>query len=357
MQATHFYKQAVYLWVFLWSATFSLWAGNLDASGKKQITKVYPANSHTTVRADNRFGNITVEHWDRNEVEFRILIESKARKEKTAQSNLNKVSISFSQAGNMVEASTSMENLNQRDEERVTVDYTILVPSFVKLDLEQQFGNISLPESHDGECALKVKFGNIAGGVFTKPLSVESQFSNVTLGDMEKVELELKHCGKVTIGNAGYADIDCQFSTFKAGSLAKVNLDEKHSKVSIKECGDITMSVQHSDIELGRLSRSVDVESLAHSTLEIKDLRPGFSHIKGSASFGTVKIQTPVTNSFDFSLKSTFGSIKIGSGFNMLRQADIERNNKKEMRGKINNGSKSLIDFTGSYTNISIQAL
>lgn len=357
MQATHFYKQAVYLWVFLWSATFSLWAGNLDASGKKQITKVYPANSHTTVRADNRFGNITVEHWDRNEVEFRILIESKARKEKTAQSNLNKVSISFSQAGNMVEASTSMENLNQRDEERVTVDYTILVPSFVKLDLEQQFGNISLPESHDGECALKMKFGNIAGGVFTKPLSVESQFSNVTLGDMEKVELELKHCGKVTIGNAGYADIDCRFSTFKAGSLAKVNLDEKHSKVSIKECGDITMSVQHSDIELGRLSRSVDVESLAHSTLEIKDLRPGFSHIKGSASFSTVKIQTPVTNSFDFSLKSTFGSIKIGSGFNMLRQADIERNNKKEMRGKINNGSKSLIDFTGSYTNISIQAL
>lgn len=358
MQATtRIHKQILWLCVLTIAATSTLWAGNMESSQKKEITRSYPVNSNTVLSVDNRFGNIVIEHWDKKEVEFRIVIESKAKNISTAAQNLDKVSVDFSKRSSAIEATTQMDNLNQRDNERVTVDYTILAPKDIKLDLKQQFGNINLPERNEGTVSLEIKFGNLAGGSFTSLVSVESQFSNVTLGNLVTADLELKHSGKVIIGDARNITVECSFSNLKANAVGNMELDEKHSGVNIKECEAITMRVQHSSIDIGKLSRSAEVESLSHSTLTIGNLSPDFDFIAAEASFGTLKIKTPASSSFLLDANTSFGDVKLSSAFNLSNVTRIEKNNKKDINAKVNGGGNSRIEFNGNFSTLSIKEL
>ncbi|WP_106832288.1 DUF4097 family beta strand repeat-containing protein [Parabacteroides pacaensis] len=357
MQAISILKQITGICVLFFLSTSVLLAGNMDYSQKKEMTKSFSANKNTTLSVNNRFGNIVLEHWEKNEVKIRVVIESKADSHKTAESNLDKVSVRMNKKGNTIEAITQMSNLDQRDNERVRVDYTLLIPSDIKLNLEQQFGNITLPESHQGVSSFIIKFGNIVGGNFTAPVYIESQFSNVTLGNLTSVEMELKHSEKVRIANAEDVNVECQFSNLKAGNLQNIKLNERHSNIEIKSCNHITMDVQHSEITIHRLKTSAEIASLSHSTLEIKDLSGDFAFLRATASFGNIKLKLPTSASFQLDANTSFGDIKIDPAFKLENQTYIEKNNKKDISAYVNGGKNGHVEFNGSFSTITIKEL
>lgn len=357
MQAISVLKQITGICVLFFLSTSVLLAGNMDYSQKKEITKSFPASKNTTLSVNNRFGNIVLEHWEKHEVEIRVVIESKADNLRTAESNLGKVSVKINKEGHTIEAITQMSNLKQSDNERVRVDYTLLIPSDIKLNLEQQFGNITLPERHRGISSFTIKFGNIVGGNFTAPISIDSQFSNITLGNLSNVEMELKHSEKVIIANAENVNVECQFSNLKVGNLQNIKLNERHSNIEIKSCNHVTMDVQHSEIIIDRLKTSAEIESLSHSTLEIKDLSGDFDFLKATASFGNVKLKLPSSASFLLEANTSFGDVKIDPAFKLENQTYIEKNNKKDISAYVNGGKNGHVEFNGSFSTLTIKEL
>lgn len=355
MQATKLFKQILWVQVFILCSTICMWAGKMEYSKKKEFTNSFPTNANTTLYVNNRFGNISIEHWNKNEVKIHVVIEAKAGNSKRIEENLNKVSVDISQFGNTIKALTCMNNLNQQNNEQITVDYTILAPSNIKLNLEQEFGNIALPDQHHGESSLKIKFGNIAGKDFLASLSVESKFSNVIIGNLTNVDIHAEHSGKIMIADADNVNAKCQFSNLTIGEAKNIKLNETHSQTHIKACNNVTLQAQHSGLSIDELKESAIVESLAHSSLDINELYPDFILLKIQANFGTIKIKTPSYASFFLDANASFGEIKLDTGFQLSDLNNIEKNNKKNLKCKVNGGQKGRIEFNGSFSNMAIK--
>lgn len=335
---------------------FSLWCKDLSEEVKKEINRSFPVKNGDKLDIDNRFGNITIEHWNRNEVKMQIVVESKANKQKTAQENLDKVSVDVGKENNRVYAVTSFKLQNQNNDTRVNVDYILLIPSFLNLDLKQEFGNITLPDGHKGNSSLNIKFGNIDGGDIKAPLSLRSQFGNVTLGNTGSVVLKAQHSGKITLGEINTLDAEIQFSNLKTGNVGSLQLDEKHSEASFEGLIDGKISAQHSKVKIGLVQTSLAVNTLSHSNLEIKELSSNFRSFAANANFGGVTICMNPRTSFTLSASTSFGKIDLQNAFKQKNRDYIEKNNKQSLTADINSGGNR-IEFDGNFSTISIREL
>ena len=57
---------------------------------------------------NNRYGNVTVAHWNEPKVEIKVVVESRARKESDAQELLDRVRVKLEKAGNQVSGVTDL---------------------------------------------------------------------------------------------------------------------------------------------------------------------------------------------------------------------------------------------------------
>ena len=114
-------------------------------------------------KVENRYGNITVTHWNQNTVAIRVEVECKARSEERAQENLDRIQIETKKIGGIVSAVTTIkkEMNSNSNNESMTINYYIQMPPKLAAELNQKYGNINLPSDNNGNMDIHVKYGNL----------------------------------------------------------------------------------------------------------------------------------------------------------------------------------------------------
>ena len=106
MRQNYVFGLALLLWL---TCSFSLVANPLEVVKKKTIERSFNVGSNDRLHVENRYGNITVTYWNKQEVALRVEIESKARNERRAEENLGRVRVECGKTGGVVSAITSIE--------------------------------------------------------------------------------------------------------------------------------------------------------------------------------------------------------------------------------------------------------
>ena len=77
---------------------------------KKQKTfeRTFEVSANDQLLVNNRYGNVTVAHWNEPKVEIKVVVESRARKESDAQELLDRVQVKLEKAGNQVSGVTDL---------------------------------------------------------------------------------------------------------------------------------------------------------------------------------------------------------------------------------------------------------
>ena len=78
----------------------------LEATKTKTVNKTFRVSNNSELTIENRYGEITLTHWNRDEVAIKVEIESRAANDQTAQANLDRISIEMQQVGNKISAET-----------------------------------------------------------------------------------------------------------------------------------------------------------------------------------------------------------------------------------------------------------
>lgn len=330
------------------------WAEKAESVKKKEYNKSFNVSLSDLLQVDNRYGNITITHWSKNEVSIQVVVEAKARDSERAQASIDRVKIDLNKSGNVVSAITSLkeQNWSGGNNERLTINYYINIPSKLSIDLSQKYGNINLPEKNEGKSILHAKYGNINGGSFTAQLDLESAYGNVELGSVENAALDLAYCGHASLKNAGSLTIDSKYSNLNLGDVKKLNLEKKYGNIQIQQVGKATMEIKYSKASIDVLTQELIADELDYSTLSVNDVASDFSRIAVSARYGKLNLDLPEKASFTV----VANSIKYGSydikGFNVTR-SNVE--NKTNYRSEVNGGGGGRIEFEGNnYSNLRI---
>jgi hypothetical protein len=357
MNTTHIKNRYWLLFALLLILAPSVGAETWDNTKKKEFNQTFKTDANGQLQIDNRYGNIIITHWSKNEVAIQVIVESKARSESEAQRGLDRVSIELKQLGNTVYGLTSLKNQNgwSNDNNRININYYISMPAKFAANLSQKYGSINLPEKNEGKYTIEVKYGNIAAGSFTAPLRIDAGYSNIKLEDVKTLMLDVAYCGNVTINNGEEMKIDSKYSNLHMRNVAQLMIDKKYGNLQVQNVDKMAIEVKYSECSVEQIKDALNC-SLSYSTLTVKELSPGFSRVRAEARYGNLNLSISSKASFQVNARDMkYGSIEM-KGFNITHTAVEDKVN---YNYRINNASGSgSINFEGNnYSNIRIKAL
>ncbi len=326
-------------------------AAEPDELNKKEYEKSFPANKSDELFISNKYGGITITHWDKAEVAFRVVVEVKSRNEQDNKRNLDRIKIKFDKQGNVISGITEMSDVSIRNG-KLDIQYYVSMPSWVSSKLEQHYGNILMPAKNPARCQLTVKYGNIEGGNFEQPLPLEAKYSNVTLGVLQSGDFDLGYCGRVAVKSVSTLNADSKYSNLKVGEIGSLNLTLKYGQLEAEEIQSVSADVKYSTCKIGYLSDKLKAESLDYSTLELDEVNPNFQDIHVEARYSAVKLALPSSASFRVKGENLkYGHCKL-IGFDPSKT----EKEKDAVYYEVNGGKKGLIYFdAGGYSNMNIR--
>lgn len=328
----------------------------LEATKTKTVNKTFRVSNNSELTIENRYGEITLTHWNRDEVAIKVEIESRAANDQTAQANLDRISIEMQQVGNKISAETQFAKSQPQNHQNISfqIRYFVQMPAQLKAELSQKYGNINLPAKDNHEMEIEVKYGNLKAGDFVGKLELEAKYSNATLGNLKDAVLDIAYAGDVEIGNAEKLMVDARYSGLKAQIVKRLQLESKYSNFQIEEVDDAEIEAKYGDGSINRLKNCLKMEEFDYSNLKVKALDKVFKEVRINARYGNVTLAIPASASFKVDADGLkYGSCKL-SGFNV---SENEIGNDTH-RCTVNGGKQGLIRFNGNgYSNLKIKSL
>jgi hypothetical protein len=292
---------------------------------KKTVSKSYTLSPNDLVTLDNRFGELKISTWDKNEIKVEITMTAKGNTEERADDILGRISIDEGKKTNGVFFRTVLDNKNERrnnnktyKDEGFNINYVVVMPSRNRLDASNEFGSTVISD-FTGEISIESKFGSLTTGklVNTKQISVE--FGSAEIASISNGDLEIKF-SRAIIGNLD----GTVKAKFEHCSGVQLNIDNNLKGLVVKN--DFTnlqlnvnkgLSAKYSiSTNFGDFTNKTDFD-ISNAKDDDDDNGPRFKkQYTGKSGNGTI----------DLKITAEFSNITVGHGLKM----DLKKDEKKK---------------------------
>ncbi|MCB8998862.1 MAG: hypothetical protein H6540_02170 [Bacteroidales bacterium] len=315
---------------FLFVSLFFLGAVETKAQAlKKEIKKNFAVKKGDILDVENKFGDINIIKWDKQEISISVSLSAESKNNETARKMMDDIVISIDRQNNIISAETVIESESgSYGNNKFAVNYTIEMPSWMNLNLSNKFGNIYMDEVV-GKVTIDLKHGELR----MKSLVPEnSKIFN---------QIDLSYSTAV-MDNGGNLQLDLSFSKFDAEQCGVIIADSKYSGINITRCESFTIDskydnfrfenlsnlkgdLKYSNIKIGQLRGITELES-TFSGVKIDQLMPEFESISLENSRGGFKMGIMPDTPFDLNAEVVNGDINL-TGFD-LQEKKVEGNTK-----------------------------
>ncbi len=194
----------------------------------KNYSKSYSVDANDKLVIDNKYGKVTVNTWNKNEIKVDIQIKGDASDDDTAQKMIDAVNISDSKDGDVVSFRTNFSNSsgsiwnlfnNMNNHHKVEINYNVYMPSTIALDMKNRYGSVVLP-SLSGKVVLDNSYGSLTAKALTNPSNeLNFRYYEVNIEELNGGELNLSY-GSLKLGNVGRLEANVNYAPIDIGKLA-----------------------------------------------------------------------------------------------------------------------------------------
>ena len=115
-------------------------AGGQDDK-KKYVEKNYNVSATTKLQIENKFGDVEINSWEKNEFDIKVEIIGKGRNEERSQRILDAIEIDITEGSGEIVFETEVGNLKNKNGEGFEINYTIYMPDTNPLEIKNSFGD------------------------------------------------------------------------------------------------------------------------------------------------------------------------------------------------------------------------
>ncbi len=232
----------------------------------KTYREKYSVDKGAVLFLQNKFGDIHCQLWDESSVSIEVTVKVDATSQERANKVFEKISVQLSGTPLKVSGVTSVGNISNGE---FSIDYSVMMPRWMQMDLDQKFGNIYFDEC-DGTAKINLEYGSMEG---SENLDIYSRFSEV---------------------NAG-----------KSGS---VKLDSQYDEIDIEQTAQIISISRFSDLEIGRVDGDFDFDT-EYGEVAVDFISAAFKKGNVRNSFAGVSLVFDPKASFSVDAELKFGDL------------------------------------------------
>lgn len=269
-------------------AIISIGSGFDSYKNESKYTKTFEIDdSCSNLIIDNTMGNVSIIKGDKEMIEVEANITIKNNDEEYASEIVDSL-VTITKEKDIKIKSNSREYSNKGKIGSIRIDYSVKVPDFVNVEVENKFGDVFLTD-----LAMSAKVNNKNGKITVESLGgdliVNSSFGDVEVQDIKgKTQVYSKNgdviannCNKDVTIESSFGDIEIN-GIKGIAAITNTNGQTKGNWID----GDINVISKFGDVILADVSGNVDVDN-ANGEVDISNVG---GNVKVSNGFGDTKI-------------------------------------------------------------------
>lgn len=308
----------------------------------KEFHKEYKAGPGTTLDINNKYGDVVIQSWDKDQVVIDVKITVDLPNREKAQKMLDYIDVKFSEGDNLISAKTVIDDAFSftgwgGDSKKFSIDYNIKMPSATALTLSNKYGNSDIDEL-TGLVNLDIKYGNLSAGKLTrgnvKPLSsLNVAYGNAKIEEAGWMDLMVRYVGNLEITKCQALLIDSKYSKMSLGETSSIVGESKYDKINIDKITNLVLENGYSDVNIGELTKKLTYNG-SYGSFTVETIPAGFEKLETDTRYMGVKLGIEESASYRLEAKLSYGGLKYNED-KFKNQKRIIQNNKSEISGTI----------------------
>lgn len=264
---------------------------------EKTIQKSFTVSKNATLKIDNSFGNVDIITWDKNTIEFDIIIRVSGNNDEKVENRLQNIDVEFYATNMLVSAETQIEknkkswwdwgsNVNLKLE----INYVIKIPIANNIDINNDYGSVTV-DTLEGVAKISCDYGKIT----TKELMADN--NDISFDYSKGCYFEYIKSGK----------INADFSSFTVSKAKNLNIKADYTNGSVEAAENITYNCDFNSLHIGNVNTiNGDGDYL---TLRLGNV---YKNATIASDFGSIKIDRMAPNARNLTIESEYTGITIG---------------------------------------------
>lgn len=265
----------------LWLALVLVISTSVTAQEKvsKKISKTYAISNAGELHLENKYGDININGWDKNEVSIEIAITVNHRKKENAEDLLKRISLIVHESDDFVSINYQIADKNSGwfarfidetspfdfDKSNLQIDYTVYMPKKAELNVTNTFGDV-LIEDWTGKLKGLVEHGDVWISENLNKADITMRYGKLRAKNINYGALDLRN-GSLDMENSTSLRINSSGMDIVLDTINSFELYSNKDEINAEQVGSIYGTLRFTTVELNLVKTSVDL------TMKIADFR------------------------------------------------------------------------------------
>jgi hypothetical protein len=278
-----------------------------------QVVRSFRANNGITVDLTNKYGKVQVIRWNTDSVKFVIDLRIRTKDAGKMQKLKQNIDFEFTASQYFLNASTKIgDNASDVFQDikdiagtylsstnAVTINYTVMVPDYVSLKIDNKFGNVYLDDA-DQNFNLTLSYGDFSCNRLSGKSEIRITSGNAEIGYIREGLLFMSY-GNFHLHDAGKLTAETRSSIITIDRSAELRINSRRDKLYLNELGNFSGESYFSNINGGILHNEMNFVS-RYGAINLDNVRKAFSSLNLTAEFTKVTLAFDRTASYNLEL-------------------------------------------------------
>jgi len=319
----------------------------------KEVHKTFKTNNSTLLRIDNRYGEVHIETWAKDEVKLDIIVTIKKRSEARADEILNNIDFDISESSSVVSIETKINgSINTGKSDNFSIDYKVFMPKANPLNVKNKYGSFYLAD-FDGRLELEIKYGNMKVRNVKGKSFIALGYGSGEIESLNNGELEISY-SNMTIERMGEMEVYSKYSKLEFNKIGKMYIENKYGNVNVGEAVSIEGDIKYGGMRVAKLSKKLLLECKYGSGVNVDWISKDFEMVRLRSGYASSRLifEKGFTARFDGNFR--YCNLRYPEGDFDFSEIH-ESSNQSEYHGVMGKGTpKSQISINSEYGDVKI---
>jgi len=260
----------------------------------KSIDKTFDVSNRLNLEITNKYGNVIIETWSKNEVSLKIEILAYGKDENSAEKLMDRVEFDFKHSDEFLEIESVFDrkksffkdlinavgdySASLLSKHKLQVNYELTIPeSTASITIDNRFGDVHLSDI-DGRVNLTIAHGNLRANELKDYARLTMNYGKSKIKNINEVNMSLKGA-ELELEYVGKLNLNSSSSTIVIGKVMVIDLESTNDKIEINEVSDISGSANFTEMSISYLTDRCRLNQ-SYGEMIIKNIHESFISIR-----------------------------------------------------------------------------